>query len=94
MLQQTIRGSRTLQNLTLQTARPGVALRCISKQAKSKTPESASQKELNANQKRLEELEKKGDSKNSKYQMPSREELKKKGEDAQVEQQRPDDGVY
>ncbi|SCU78299.1 LADA_0A04940g1_1 [Lachancea dasiensis] len=95
MLSQTIRGTRALQSSTLRSIRTSIGVRSIVQDAKSqvKSPEGVSQAELDANKKKLEDLEKKAHSKEG-LQRPSREELKKKGEDAQVEQQRPDDGVY
>ncbi|CEP63066.1 Fmp16p LALA0_S07e01640g [Lachancea lanzarotensis] len=99
MLQHTIRGTRALQTLSLRAARSGNAVRSISgassSNPKSKTPKSSSQEQMDANKKKLEDLEKKsGSIGGGNFQRPSREELKKKGDEAQVEQQRPDDGVY
>lgn len=62
-----------------------------------KSSDEVSQSELDANKAKLEELEKepvKGQSFSGTFKRPSEEELKKRGEDAQIEQQRPDDGVY
>ncbi|SCU81526.1 LAFA_0C05556g1_1 [Lachancea sp. 'fantastica'] len=93
MLQQTIRGTRALQTLSLRATRSISG--ASSSNPKSKTPKSPSQEQLDANKKKLEDLEKKsGSVGGGKYERPSREELKKKGTDAQIEQQRPDDGVY
>ncbi|SCU99808.1 LANO_0F03774g1_1 [Lachancea nothofagi CBS 11611] len=95
MLQQTLKATRTLQGLSFRAARSGIAVRCISNgAAQSKTPDGLTQEELDSNKKKLEELEKKKGGKNHDYERPSRDQLKKRGDDAQVEQQRPDDGVY
>ncbi|SCV03972.1 LAMI_0H12420g1_1 [Lachancea mirantina] len=62
-----------------------------------KKDDDVTQQQLDENKAKLEELEK-GNSKHGTFQgelkRPSDAELKKRGEDAQVEQQRPDDGVY
>lgn len=77
----------------------GASTRFISCSSQLRMPQEKdgseyTQKDMEENQRKLEQLEKKQKSIESDLQRPSREELKKKGDDAQVEQHRPDDGVY
>ncbi|KAM3159814.1 Protein FMP16, mitochondrial [Lachancea thermotolerans] len=96
MLQQTTRGTRMLAGVAARAATPRASQRFLSRSCALQMPAGKSdmtQKDMDANKKKLDELEKKSHNGGA-YKRPSTDELKKKGEDAQVEQHRPDDGVY